>query len=275
MTNGNGNGNGSEPPPTWQYCGNQMKLWRERAGVRREDLAKEANYGYEAIKAMERGVRKPQLAVLRVADEVCGAGGLLLAAAPYLKPERFPSYSQDFMQAESEAVALNSYETQFIPGLLQTEDCARALLSAHCPLLDDETVEERLTARMERQALLSKQSRSFSFVMEEAALRRRVGATDQHRDQLIHLLKAGKPRHVFLQVMPADRGAHAGLRGPFVLLETPGHEYLAYEEGQEVGVLYADSEKVSNFIRRHAMILQQALSPEESMRFIEKLAEEL
>jgi hypothetical protein len=60
-----------------------------------------------------------------------------------------------------------------------------------------------------------------------------------------------------------------------VLLETPDHEHLAYEEGQEVGVLYAEPEKVSNFIRRHAMILQQALSPEESAQTIEDLAEEL
>lgn len=267
-------GNGSERPMAWQYCGNQIKLWRERAGVRRDDLAQEAGYGYDAIKAMERGVRKPQLSVLRVADELCDAKGMLIAAQHFLKPEPFPSYSQDFMQAEADAVVLSSYETQFVPGLLQTESYARELLNAHSPILDDETVTERLAARMERQELLTKQTRAFNFVIEEAALRRRVGGREAHRDQLRHLLKVMEARHVTIQVMPADIGAHAGLRGPFVVLETPDHELLAYEEGQESGVLYASPEKVSNFVHRHAMILRQALSPDDSARLIRKLAEE-
>ncbi|AXK32961.1 XRE family transcriptional regulator [Streptomyces armeniacus] len=259
----------------WQYCGSQMKLWRERAGVRREDLASEAGYSYEAIKSMERGVRKPQLAALRVADELCGAKGLLVAATEFLKPEPFPSYSQDFMQAEAEAVVVCWYETQFIPGLLQTEGYVRALLNAHCPPLDDETVDERIVARLARQPLLDRQSKSFNFVVEEAALRRRVGDADVRRAQLEHLMVAGRARHVNIQVMPAELGSHPGLKGPFILLESSEREHLGYEEGQTTGVLYSDSEKLSILRQRHEMILRLALSPEESARFIGELMEAL
>jgi transcriptional regulator with XRE-family HTH domain len=260
---------------TWRYCGNQIKLWRMNAGVSREELGKEAGYAYEAVKSMEQGRRKPTPRLLEVADEMCGARGLLLAGQAYLKPEKFPSYSQDYMRYEAEAITLSWYETQFIPGVLQTEVYARALLSAYCPPLDDETIEERVAARLERQSLLEKQTKAFNFVIEEAALRRRFGGAEAQTRQVHHLLEVGSRRNVTIQVMPTNEGFHPGLRGPFVLLETPEHEHLAYEEGQTTGVLYADPDKVSVIMRRHDMILRKALNPEESARYISKLAEEL
>ena len=75
--------------------------------------------------------------------------------------------------------------------------------------------------------------------------------------------------------MPVNSGYHPGLLGPFVLLETPDHEHLGYEEGQTTGVLYGDAVKISILRQRHEMILRQALSPDESARFISELAEDL
>ncbi|MCQ4045533.1 helix-turn-helix domain-containing protein [Streptantibioticus rubrisoli] len=259
----------------WRYCGNQVKLWRMRAGVSREVLGDKAGYEYETVKSMEQGRRRPSLRLLEVADELCGARGLLLAAQEYLKPEKYPWFSMDFMRYESEAIAHSSYEPLLIPGLLQNEETARALLESHWPPLDDETVEERVAARLERQSLLEKQTKAFTFVIGEAAVRYPVDSGEAHKRQLLHLLAAAKRRNVTIQVMPFDRGAHPGLNGPYVLLETPEHEQLAYEEGQTRGVLYATPEQVSLVSQRHAMILQKALSPEESVRYIGKLAEEL
>lgn len=278
MANGSNSGNGSngsERPLAWQYCGNQIKLWRESAGIRREGLADEAGYSCEAIKAMERGVRKPQLRVLEIADDLFGAQGKLVAAVQYLKPEKFPSYSHDYMQAESEAVSHSSYENEFIPGLLQTEETARALLVGHCPPLDDETIEERVVARLDRQALLGKPAKAFSFVISETALRNRIVAKELHAAQLRRLREAGQQRNVTIQVMPSGQGYHPGQLGPFALLETPEHDYLGYEEGQTTGVLFSDPEKISTLRQRHDMILRQALAPEESARFVGQLAEEL
>lgn len=267
--------NGESPPPmAWRYCGNQIKLWRTRAAITREELGKEAGYEYESVKSMETGRRKPALRLLEVADEMCGAHGLLLAAQDYLKPERFPSFSMDFMRYEAEAIVLSWYETVLIPGLLQTEETARALLNAHAPPLDDETVEERVAARIDRQKLLEKQTKSFNFVMGEAAIRHPVDSREAHLRQLSHLLDAGRARHVTVQVLPFG-GAHPGLNGPFVLLETAEHEHLAYEEGQTTGMLTASPENVSLLSQRHAMILRRALSPEDSAQRIRELAEEL
>lgn len=210
----------SQPPMAWRYCGNQIKLWRTQAGVTREELAKAANYEVETVKSMEQGRRRPTMRLLEAADEMCRARGMLIAAAEYLKPERFLSYSQDFMRYEAEATVISNYQTQRIPGLLQTEATARALLNSHWPPLDDETVQERVVARLERQDLMRKQTKSFSFLIEETVLHRRVCDEQAHRDQLRHLLAAGTPRHVTVQVVPSV-GVHPGVDGAFVLLETP------------------------------------------------------
>jgi len=264
---------GSQSPMSWRYCGNQIKLWRMQAGVSREQLGKEANYEYETVKSMEQGRRKPALRLLQVADQMFGARGLLLAGQEYLKPDKFASYSQDYMRYEAEAIAVSSYQPLLIPGLLQTKEYADVLIGEHLPPLDDETIEARVAARLERQSLLDKQTRAFSFVIGEAALRPIAGA-EAHKRQLQRLLEAGERRNVTIQVL-TFAGAHPGLFGPFILLETPEHEHLVYEEGQITGVLSADPTKVSVISQRHAMILRQALSPEESARYIRNLVEEL
>ncbi|MFF2042586.1 Scr1 family TA system antitoxin-like transcriptional regulator [Kitasatospora sp. NPDC058170] len=258
----------------WRYCGNQIKLWRTHARISREELAKEAGYVVESLRSMEAGRRRPSLHLLHVADELCGAKGILAAGAEFLKPEKYPHFAEDFMRHEAEAVILCNYQNQLIPGLLQTEETARALMNSYWPRMDDETVEERVAARLERQAILRTQTKSFNFLVGEAALHHRVGTADEHRRQLRHLLTAGEPRHVQIQVVPA-KGAHPGLDGPFVLLETAEHERLGYEEGQAMALLFSDPSKVSLLSQRHEMILRQALNHEDSARFIGKLAEEL
>jgi hypothetical protein len=249
-------------------------LWRERAGVTREALAQEANYEYETVKSMELGRRKPSLRLLQVADQMCGAQGLLLAAVPFLKPASFESFAMDFMRYEAEAVVVSSYEAQLIPGLLQTEETVRALLATHWPSLEDEAIEERTRGRMERQSLLDTVTKSFNFVIGEAAFRYEVTDAPARRRQLLHLVEMGRRRNVTVQVLRFGR-PHPGMNGPFVLLQTPEHDYLSYEEGQTTGVLKGDAATLSTVTRRYAMILQAALSPEESAEFIGKLAEAL
>ncbi|MFE2721857.1 helix-turn-helix domain-containing protein [Kitasatospora sp. NPDC059327] len=259
-------------PMAWRYCGNQVKLWRARAGVSREDLAREAGYSVESLRSMEAGRRRPSRHLLDVADELCGAKGILAAGEEFLKPEKYPDFAEDYMRYEAEAVILSNYQNQLIPGLLQTEETARALMNSYLPRMDDETVEERVAARLERQSLLKTPTKSFCFLIGEAALRHPMGSPEAQQRQLRHLLTAGEPRHITIQVVPA-RNAHPGLDGPFVLLETTDHIRLGNEEGQTTGLLYSDPSKVSVLTQRHEMILRQALAPEASARYIGKLAE--
>ncbi|MFJ6138311.1 Scr1 family TA system antitoxin-like transcriptional regulator [Kitasatospora sp. NPDC092286] len=258
---------------SWRYCGNQIKLWRTHAGVSREDLAKEAGYVVESLRSMEAGRRRPSRHLLDIADQMCGAKGILAAGEEYLKPEKYPSFAEDYMRYEAEAVVVNWYENQLIPGLLQTEETARTIINARWPPLDDETVEARVAARLERQLVLKTQTKAFNFLIEETVLRRPLSTEEAHIRQLRHLLSAGEPRNVTVQVIPS-KGVHPGLEGPFILLDSPEHERLAYEEGQAMGLLHSDRDKVHLLSQRHEMILRQALTPEESARFINTLVED-
>ncbi|MEV2252112.1 helix-turn-helix transcriptional regulator [Streptomyces sp. NPDC050147] len=258
--------------PTWRYSGNQMKRWRTKANVTREELGAAANYAPDTIKAMEQGVRMPTARALDAADELCHAEGLLSAAKDYVKAERFPARSQDFMLVERGAISLWSYETLLIPGLLQTETYARALIGDFTPPLDEETVEQRVAARLGRQDLLTRRPPvACSYVLHEAALR------DSHVDngQLLHLLKMGRQGNVSIQVLTFGRAIPAALGGPMVLLETSDYERLALSEGQSVTQLTDDPKVVNSHTERLSMIRAVALSPAESAEFIERMVVDL
>lgn len=265
----------ANPPVAWRYCGNQIKLWRARSEVSREELAEEAGYSAEYVKSMEQGRRRPTLHLLRVADEMCGARGMLTAGDVYLQPEKFPLYSAEYMRYEADAIAINSYQTQLIPGLLQTEEYARKLLEGRWPPADRETIEQRVRVRLERQPLLDEETRTFSFVIGEAVLRQSVVTGKEHKEQLQRLLEAGERRNVTLQVLLHRNGASPALFGSFIVLTTPDCERIVYEEGHLGGVLCADPERVSQIGQRYEMLLQMAMDAEDSARFIEKLEAEL
>ncbi|MFD0404546.1 helix-turn-helix domain-containing protein [Kitasatospora sp. NPDC127116] len=265
-----------ENPMSWKYCGDQLKRWRTKAGVTREQLAKAACYDIESVRSMEAGRRRPSLKLLQAADELCDAKGMLLGAADYLTPEKFPSYSQGYTHAEADAIAIHTYAALLIPGLLQTEEYAREQISHACPPLDDETVEARVAGRMQRQEKLANAPRVlFGFVIYEAALRAKVGGAELMRRQLAHIIDVSSLRNVAIQVLPANRAAYPALAGPITLLETAEHEQLAYVEGHRTGVLHTDPDKVNVLAQRHGMIRTQALSIEESVEFIGKVSEEL
>ncbi|MEV8339900.1 DUF5753 domain-containing protein [Streptomyces niveus] len=261
-----------QPPGTWRYCGNQLLRWRTQSGMSREELAAATNYAAATIKAMEQGVRMPTPRLLDQADDLLQANGKLSAAKDYLKREKFPARAQDFMDREAEAISLWSYEVALIPGLLQTEAYARALIGNHCPPLDDETVEERVRARLERHSLLTRKSPvALSFVLYEAVLR----GPHADKQQLLNILAAGRLGNVSVQVLPFSRAVPAALLGPMVLLETRDHERLAFTEGPSVSQLTDDPDVVSSHTERLSMLRAVALSPTESARFIERMVEEL
>ncbi|PSJ26080.1 transcriptional regulator [Streptosporangium nondiastaticum] len=259
----------------WRLCGNQIKLWRQAAGVSREELAAEAGYGVEAVRSMEMGRRRPSQHLLQVADSMFGAGGKLESTHQYLEPDRALVRTAEYMALEAEAIAMHWYEVLLIPGLLQTEEYARVLMANHCPPVSDETVETRVVARLERQELLKKTTTLFSFVIHEAALRSLVGGPEVMKRQLNHLVEVGELRNVSIQVLPNGLGATPGLQGAFVLLETAEHKQYCYGETQVSSMLHADPERVSALMKRHAMIRMHALNEVESARFIRGVAEEL
>ncbi|MEU4209748.1 helix-turn-helix transcriptional regulator [Streptomyces sp. NPDC026206] len=263
-------------PVNHRYFGSQFQLWRHDAGISREELAEAVQYSAELIKSVEQGRRRVPPRVAEIADEMFGARGKLAAGLSYLTKESLPLRAHDLMQRESETVLHSSYETVLIPGLLQTEPYARALLSGTWPPVEQDLANERLAIRLSRQALLTRKPLiPFTFVVFEAALRSPVGGNAVQKDQLLHLLEAGRRCNVALQVLPFERVTSSALSGALLILESEDHERTAFVMGQSTSRLVTERPEVSALEQRYGRICSQALDPDDSARFIERIAEEL
>jgi hypothetical protein len=209
-------------------------------------------------------------------DEALEADGALTSAVEYLELERFPRFFHDFALLEPEVLSPFSYNTHVLHGLLQTEDYARAVISSRYPPLSEDEAERMVGTRVDRKALLTRDPVALmSFVIEESVLRCPIGGAQVMRAQLAHLVECSKARNICIQVMPLANGGHAGLDGPMTVLETPEHRTLVYLETQEESILLSGEDEVAIRSQRYGMIRSQALSPEESVEFIQRLAGEL
>ncbi|WP_121748725.1 helix-turn-helix transcriptional regulator [Streptomyces sp. E2N166] len=270
---------GAEPDSSGQFLrcfGRQMKLLREVAGLTQAQLGERVGYGEAQIAAVEQGRRIPKPELVDGVDRALGAHGVLSAMKGEIARARYPSFFRRYVQLEFEAVELHAYVSHVIKGLLQTEDCARAVFRMWRPLLDEEAIEQGVSARMERQQLFARRPAPLlSFVFDEHVLRRPLGGRDVWRGQLEQLLIYGYQRNVRMQVMPTDREEHAGLAGPFTLIHSKDQRRMAYMEVQDVSALYSEPKKVSPFEATYGVLRAEALTPRESLAFIEKLLGEL
>lgn len=270
-------GPGKERPAAWSAYGKLVRLVRERAGLTQQALADAIGYSMEQVASVEQGRRPAKAVFTEVAERVLDAGGALRVLQPDVDRAKLPLFFQDFALLEAEAVSRFSYDPMLVPGLLQTEAYARALLEAHFPPLEEEAIEQHLTARLARQSLLTRKSPCvvFSFIVEEGALRRAVGGAVVLERQLAHLLECTRRRNVEIQVMPTQRAAHSGVNGQIVLLETVERRRFVSIEAQGIVNIRSDRDEVSEFWLRYGMLRSQALNSEESARLIEHMAGEL
>ncbi|MBZ6226109.1 helix-turn-helix domain-containing protein [Streptomyces olivaceus] len=252
--------------------GRQLKLLRIRAGLERTEFGKRMGYSADTVASIEQGRRIPQPGFIEKADEVLEAGGVLTALKEEVARAQYPAYFRDMARLEASALGLHVYAAHAVPGLLQTEDYARAVFQMQRPLLDDEVIEQRLAARLMRQDIFARRPAPLlSFVIEEVVLRKPIGGRGPLRGQWEQILLVGRHRNVEIQVMPTDREDHAGLGGPFTLIDNAEGRRLAYTEVQDDSRLYADSAKVRELEARYGILRSQALTPCESLAFVEEL----
>lgn len=256
--------------------GKQVKLLRERSGWTQRELGSRLGYSEDQIASLERGRRTPQPEFLDAADDLLGADGLLsvtkedVAQAKAKARVRHPAWFKDYARLEAQAVEINDYSNHDLPGLFQTERRVRALYEMRKPLLDEETIEQRVASRLDRQKILTHWPPPMvTAVVEEAVLRRPLGGWEVHKEQLDQLLRLGRLRSVELQVMPLERTEHAGMGGPFILLTPKGKPQVGYMEAQNHARLATDAEEVRILAARYGTIRAQALTPRESLELIE------
>ncbi|MFD7922416.1 helix-turn-helix domain-containing protein [Streptomyces sp. NPDC059740] len=255
--------------------GRQVRLWREAAGLRPAELGKALGYGENLIYKIESGKRIPRPEFLDRADEVLGAGGRIAAMKKDVEETRYPKKVRDLAKLEARVVELGAYCNHNLPGLLQTEDYTRALFEMRRPAYSTDEVSRHVAARMARQTIFQREPMpTLTFVLEEVTLRRPLGGKSIFRRQLSRLVEVARLRHVEVQVMPTLCEDHAGMGGELRVLKLPDGRTLGQSEGQMSSHLTADPKVVRSVELRYGIIRSQALSPRESLAFIEKVLEE-
>jgi transcriptional regulator with XRE-family HTH domain len=184
----------------------------------------------------------------------------------------------EYLGLETAASLIRTFEAQFVPGLFQTPEYARAvILLGHCAAPPDE-IERRVALRMSRQDVLSAQDPPIVWsVLDEGAIRRQVGGRAVMRQQLSRLVEVASQRNVIVQVVPVESGGYADAGGSFSILRFPGAEVpdIVYIE-QLTSALYLDKrEDVDHYMEVIDSLCTEALSPADTLEFIAKAAGEL
>jgi hypothetical protein len=264
--------------------GAHLRRLREAQGVSREDAGWEIRSSESKISRMELGRvgfkerDVEDLLSLYGLDDEQERARLLALAREANNPgwwHRFgdvlPSWFQSYLGLEAAAALIRNYEVQFIPGLLQTREYARAVVLLAHEQANEEELERRVNVRATRQQLLTRPSPPQLWaVVDEAALRRPMGGRVVMRAQLEALIDATKLPNVRLQVVPFHIGGHAAAGGAFSILRFPDKDLpdVVYVE-QLNSALYLDKrDDVEQYAAAIESLSITALPPARSVAFL-------
>ncbi|MEV8635298.1 helix-turn-helix transcriptional regulator [Streptosporangium sp. NPDC051023] len=235
--------------------GAQLRRLREARGVSREEAGNAIRASHSKISRLELGRTSFKrrdvadlLTLYGVTDDAERATLLSLAEQASVPgwwqaySDVVPGWFDAFLGLEQAACVIRSYEVQFVPGLLQTENYARSVIQLGRRDVTGPEVERRVALRMRRQELLYRSNPpKLWIVIDEGALRRLIGGAATMRAQIEHLIRIAEFPHVTLQIMPFYACGHSGAAGPITILRFPEGELpdVVYLE-QLGGALYLD-----------------------------------
>lgn len=267
----------------------ELRRLRENAGLTVEQAALQLGQGWSRFKVarIEKAQTKPTLAAVRTMLDLYGVDNAIRAALVELHKNAWrrgwwTDYSDVFrgsyVALEDDAAVIEEWSPQLVPGLLQTDDYARAVIRASLPG-DEAVVQRRVQARSARRTLLGRTDPPapvFTAILDEAALRRPIGSPEMMRSQLRALLDAARRPNITVRVIPYTVGAHPGLDGPFIILRFPDQlaPDVAYVETKGGDVYVESAADVRRFRVDLERLTAVALDPEGSTEFIAAIAEE-
>ncbi|HEX6452032.1 MAG TPA: helix-turn-helix transcriptional regulator [Trebonia sp.] len=268
--------------------GSQLRRLRESAGVTPERAGDEIRASRSKISRMEAGKVKFKirdisdlLSLYGVTGEQTRSRFLALVKQSGMKDwwmkygDILPGWFETYLGLESAASAIRSFEMQFVHGLYQTEDYARAVTRLGHETASASEIEQRVALRLKRQDLLSRPEPPMIWsVMDEAALRRPVGGPAVMRTQLRRLAEAATGPHVTFQVIPFGTGGHAGASGSFSVLRFAEQDLpdVVYMEQLTSAMYLEQRPDVEHYLGVMDQLSGQALTPAATIRFIEQVA---
>jgi transcriptional regulator with XRE-family HTH domain len=268
--------------------GTELRRLREAHSIKLEEVAEQLGVAASTLSRIETGKAPTRSAYLTAMLEMYGVDDpgqrqvlIDMAREGHRKgwwaayEDVLPTGFGIYVGLEAEAASLRAYESLVIHGLLQTEEYARAVYKAGRPTDSGEQIEQLVTARIDRQAVLERNDPPMLWaIIDECVLRRSVGGTAVMRGQLDRLIDAARRPKIVLQVVPSSAGAHVGLVGPFVVVSLPDAPEVVYLDTALTGQILERRADVAAIGLLYDTLRAEALSPNASAELFEKVRQE-
>lgn len=249
----------------------ELKAWRERMGFTQNAFADKIGYSLALVSAVEQCKRSPRPDFAARCDEISGAPGTFVRWQAQVARESYPAFFAPVLQFERDAVRIHGWALGAVPGLLQTEAYAEAVVRARNPSASAETIERIVSARMERQELLSAERPMLWYTVHEGVMHHHVGGRVVMAEQLDRLIELISSRRIVLQVLPFAARDHAGVEGPVTVYEFDDAPSVAYTECYGGGRIVEDRHEVGDLLMVVGLIRSNALSPADSVELVREI----
>ncbi|RPF46410.1 helix-turn-helix protein [Streptomyces sp. Ag109_G2-6] len=268
-------GKNLDPSSPRALLGAELRVARERAAMSQAGLGEKLFVSGSYVGQMEAGTRRITLELANAIDEILRTGGFFVRNCRASSKAKHPDHFLAAAEAEAMAKTIRDYAPQSIPGLLQTEQYARAVCRAYQPTAPAQDIDELVESRLARAKLLTDPATPLLWcVFDEAVIRRQVGSHEVMADALHHVLTLIRSHRIIAQVIPFSAGAHAGMMGLLKIMSFDDAPPLSYAEGNGTGQLFDDPATVARHTLIYDLLTASALSPRESLAMIESAAKD-
>jgi transcriptional regulator with XRE-family HTH domain len=259
------------------FFGAELKRLRQRAGITQTALAESTNYALATVSAFENGTRIPSREFAESADKVFGTDGDLTRLQGLVEAVSVRPWFRDRVEVERKAITIREYDSYQVPGLLQTEEYARAVISAGRPMLSEDEIGRAVALRMTRQLILEpdddlpidrEQTPRLWTIMDESALHRIVGAPEVMRAQRDHLAAMAQRPNITIQIIPLSEGATCAYGRAFTILTSANNSSVVYLEDVITAHYVRDRDQVAQYALRFDHLCAAALNDERSLKLI-------
>lgn len=276
---------GTSPTVRQRELGKRLRELRGQHDLTVEDVAEKLLCSATKVSRLETGARRPSLRDVR---DLCVIYGVdestsaeLMSLARGAREQGWWTQYEDlnldpYIGLEQEAVAITCYSAFYVPALLQTADYARTIIKAIAPKMDPSVLQQRVEVRLRRQQLLEGNNRPrYRILLDESALRRRVGGAVLTAAQLGKVLDTVHQDKATVQVIPFDVGAHASADGYFVLLEfdEPHLSPVIFLEGLTGNHYLERRDEIARYRETVEYLRDSALSPRDSQALMAQYRE--
>ena len=252
----------------------ELKLARARSGLSQSQLAERIGYSSSLVAKIETCRGAPAMDFAARSDEALGTGGLLTRIQRHVGIAPFPAWFRPFVDYEAAATSLRFFEHAFVPGLLQTEDYSRAVLSAR-PNTTDEDTDQLVKARLTRREILVRSEPPLLWVvLDEGVLNRQIGDKAVMNAQLHHLAQMSQRPNITVEIVPYSAGGHIALLGAFAIAEFEDAATIVYLETAAGGQIAEQPSMVSEVKLIFDALRSECLPRRASRDLIMKAVEE-